>query len=307
MMQYLHDGKIGTVSVARGLCYKRRGSIGAKGTYEVPKGIDYDLWSGPAPILPLTRPKFHYDWHWQWPYGNGDLGNQGIHQMDLARWGLGVDKLSKSVMSYGGRFAYTDAGETANTQVVVHDYGDRTLVFEVRGLETQKLEGAGVGVIFEGSEGYLVVTSYDAGAAFDKDRKLVRPFRGGADHYANFIRAVRSRKHTDLNADVLEGHLSSALCHTGNIAYRLGGQMTAADAKAELAKVASKDDLGKTFERFDRHLADNKVDLATTPIQFGPPFAFDPATETFTGNDKANAMLTRDYRAPYIVPSADKI
>ena len=119
--------------------------------------MNYDLWSGPAPILPLTREKLHYDWHWMWAYGNGDLGNQGIHQMDLARWGLGVNELCSAAFSYGGRLGYEDAGETANTQVIVHDYGDKSLVFEVRGLKTDRIiEGAGVGVIFEGTDGYVV-------------------------------------------------------------------------------------------------------------------------------------------------------
>lgn len=307
MMEYLHAGKIGDVKVARGLCYKRRGSIGPRGEYEVPKNVDYDLWSGPAPMLPLTRPKFHYDWHWQWPYGNGDLGNQGIHQMDLARWGLGVDQLAKSVFSYGGRFSYEDAGDTANTQVVVLDYGEQALVFEVRGLPTQPHRGAGVGVVFEGSEGSLVVTSYDSGVAYDKDGKEVKKFRGGADHYANFIKAVRSRKHEDLNADIEEGHLSSALCHLGNVSYRLGSQMTADDIKAKLRDTKSADDLLATFERFDLHLADNKVLLSKTPVQMGAMLAIDQQSETFVDNAEADKMLTREYRAPYVVPAADAI
>ncbi|RIK78073.1 MAG: gfo/Idh/MocA family oxidoreductase [Planctomycetota bacterium] len=307
MMEYLHAGKIGAVKVARGLCYKRRGSIGARGKYEVPKEVDYDLWSGPAPILPLTRPKFHYDWHWQWPYGNGDLGNQGIHQMDLARWGLGVKTFAKSVLSYGGRFGYEDAGDTANTQIVVHDYGEQALVFEVRGLPTKPHRGAGVGVVFEGTEGSLVVTSYDAGAAYDKDGKEVKAFRGGGDHFANFIKAVRSRKHEDLHADIEEGHLSSALCHLGNISYRLGNLMTADDIKAKLRDTKCADNLVATFERFDEHLAENKVLLSKTPVQIGPVLAIDQETETFVDHAEADKMLTREYRAPYVVPAADKI
>ena len=132
-MEFIHQGGIGDVQISRGLCYKRRDSIGPRGNYEVPKEVDYDLWSGPAQILPLTRKRFHYDWHWQWEYGNGDLGNQGIHQMDLCRWALGEDRLSDRVWSFGGRLGYIDAGESANTQIVVHDYGQRKLIFEVRG------------------------------------------------------------------------------------------------------------------------------------------------------------------------------
>ena len=145
--------------------------------------------------------------------------------MDLARWGLGVNELSQNVFSYGGRFGYEDAGETANTQVVVHDYGDKSLVFEVRGLKTGDYKGAKVGVIFEGTDGYVVMSTYHSGAAFDKDGKMIREFKGEDDHFANFLTAVRSRKIADLNADIEEGHLSSALCHTGNISYRLGSNI----------------------------------------------------------------------------------
>jgi len=135
-IQYILDGNLGEVKVARGLCYKRRKSIGARGQYSIPDGVDYDLWSGPAPILPLTRPQLHYDWHWQWAYGNGDLGNQGIHQMDIGRWGLQVNDIGQGVLSYGGRYGYEDAGDTANTQDCVHDYGDKNIIIEVRDLET---------------------------------------------------------------------------------------------------------------------------------------------------------------------------
>ena len=183
-MQYAHDGKLGKINVARGLCYKRRPTIGPRGEYTVPAGVNYNLWLGPAPTAPLTRPHFHYDWHWQWPYGNGDLGNQGIHQMDLCRWALGVDRLSDWVLSYGGRVGYEDAGDTANTQMIIHGYGDQALVFEVRGLVTDSYKGANVGIILEGSDGYLVMTDYDKGAAFDKDGQKVQEFKGGGDHFA---------------------------------------------------------------------------------------------------------------------------
>jgi predicted dehydrogenase len=303
-IEFVKSGKIGDVKVARGLCYKPRGSIGAKGEYEIPKNINYDLWSGPARILPLQRPKLHYDWHWIWEYGNGDLGNQGIHQMDIARWGLGVNELSKGVLSYGGRFSYVDAGETANTQVVVHDYGTKSLVFEVRGLKTDDHKGAKVGVIFEGTEGYVVMTTYDSGSAFDKDGNKIKDFKGGGNHFGNFVTAVRSRKSTDLNADILEGHLSSALCHTGNISYRLGTKVSWADAAKQLDSVKTTDNAKETFERTMAHLQANKVDLAAEQVQFGATLVCDPKTETFPGNEPANKQLTREYRAPYVVPNA---
>ena len=306
-MQFVHDGHLGKVKVARGLCYKPRGSIGKLGDYPIPAGVNYDLWLGPAQYAPLTRPRLHYDWHMQFPYGNGDLGNQGIHQMDLARWGLGVDHFGKSVFSYGGRLAYEDAGDAANTQMIVHDYGDSALVFEVRGLKTEAYKEAKVGVIFEGTDGYLVMTSYSSGAAFDKDGNKVREFSGGGDHFGNFISAVRSRKPEQLNADILEGHLSSALCHLGNISYRLGTQMSVNEVKDRLQSVASPEHLLETYERFTNHLTDNSLDLATTRLVMGPTLAVDAANEKFVDNSAADALLTRDYRAPFVVPPAGQV
>lgn len=307
-IQFMHDGGIGDVKLARGLCYKPRGSIGAKGNYDVPASVNFDLWSGPAAMSNVTRPKFHYDWHWQWEFGNGDLGNQGIHQMDIARWGLGEMSLGKSVRSYGGRFGYEDAGETANTQVCIHEYPNgKRLVFEVRGLKTEPLDGAGVGVIFYGSEGKLVIGSYSTGVVFDKDGKEVKKFSGGgdADHFANFVEAVRKRDHKILNADILEGHLSSALCHLGNISYRLGTPISSTELQKELGE--DKEAQG-TLDRFLQHLADNKVDPQSTKITLGPTLAL-TESETFTGAhaEAANKFLTREYRAPFVVPKTEDL
>jgi len=306
-IKYVHDGQIGKLKVARGLCYKRRPSIGALGNYPIPKGVNYDLWLGPAQYAPLTRPRLHYDWHMQFPYGNGDLGNQGIHQMDLCRWGLNAKQVSNSVLSYGGRLGYEDAGDAANTQMIIHDYGDQALVFEVRGLPTQPYKDADVGVIFEGTDGYVVMTSYSSGAAFDKDGNKVREFKGGGDHYGNFLKAVRSRRHEDLNADILEGHLSSALCHLGNISYRLGEKVAVGEVKDRLQSLSSPEQLQDTFARFSQHLTDNKLDLSTTKLTFGAKLAIDPAGEKFVDNSAADALLTRDYRAPFVVPAAGQI
>ena len=305
-IDHVHQGKIGDVSVARGLCYKRRGSIGARGKYDVPSSIDYNLWLGPAPERTLSRPRFHYDWHWQWDYGNGDLGNQGIHQMDIARWGLGVDSIGNSVYSYGGRLGYVDAGDTANTQVSIHDYGDKRLVFEVRGLPTDRHKGAGVGVIFEGSEGYVVLGSYNGGAAFDPDGKMVKKFSAGGDHFANFLSAVRSRKHTDLNADILDGHLSSALCHLGNVSYRLGNAISVADIQK---RFDGDDEATATLDRVVSHLGKNKVDLASQQLTSGLDLRIDPKKEVFISSAaaEANPYLSRDYRKPFVVPSANDV
>jgi predicted dehydrogenase len=308
-VNYVLAGKIGEVKLARGLCYKSRPSIGPKGAYQVPDSVDYGLWSGPAPILPLTRKELHYDWHWQWPYGGGDLSNQGPHEMDIARWGLGENTLSKQVFSYGGRLGYEDAGETPNTMVIVHEYPDdgKTLVFEVRGLKTDALRTAKIGVIFYGSEGYVVLTGYATAAAFDLKGNVVKRFNGGGNHYSNFLKAVRSGKKEDLHADILDGHLSSALCHLGNISYNMGREISCADLKKHLSDVKTNDNAWETFDRVTAHLTDNGINIDETKLRIGPQLTFDPVKEIFPGNDAANKLLTRDYREPFVVPSAGQV
>jgi len=306
---YLRAGKLGEVKLARGLCYKPRGSIGPKGVYKPPKDVDYSLWSGPAQILPVTRPKFHYDWHWQWPYGDGDIGNQGVHQMDIARWGLGLDTLANSVLSYGGRFGYEDAADTPNTEVSILDFGpEKTLVFEVRGLKTDDLLGAKVGVIFYGSEGYMVSPNYSSASVFDLKGKLVKTFSAGGDHFGNFLHAVRSRKPEELNAPILDGHLSAALCHMSNISYRLGSPHSDGEALDKLKSLKTNENVKETLDRVISHLSDNSVRLGgKTEFKLGPHLGFDPKAETFIENPEADALLTRDYRAPFVVPMAENV
>jgi predicted dehydrogenase len=299
-MDYLHAGKLGKIKVARGLCYKPRGSIGkVNGPQPIPKTVDYDLWCGPAPKKPLMRKNLHYDWHWIWDYGNGDLGNQGIHQMDIARWGLGKNELAKAVLSVGGRFGYIDDGETANTQICIFDYGDSELIFEVRGLRTDPLRGAKVGNIFHGEEGYLVCPDYGGGVVTTPDGKVIEKFGGGGDHFGNFVEAVRSRKPEGLHAEVLDGHLSSALCHLGNISYRLG---TLQPFSKQTKAFGDDKDAFETFARMEEHLKENKVPLEETEYRLGRKLTFDPKSETFPDGKEANALLTREYRKGYEVP-----
>ena len=303
-IEYVRSGKIGEVKLARGLCYKLRKSIGPKGHYEVPPQVDYNLWAGPARMLPLTRPHFHYDWHWQREWGNGDMGNQGPHQMDLARWGLGLDRLASRVVAYGGRLGYEDAGDVANTEVAICDFGDKTIVFEVRGLETDPLRGASVGNIFYGSEGYVVLTSYLDGAAFDPQGKLVKKFHGSGDHFGNFVDAVRARDPKLLHAEVLEGHLSHAHSHLANISYYLGKPAAPEEIEQALSPWKNREDVGDTLRRTLKHLAANDVDVKKTPLILGPALTIDSEYETIVGNAAAAEMLTRHYRAPFVVPSA---
>lgn len=308
-VEWVREGNLGKILVARGICYKPRGSIGkVDGPQPIPPGVDYDLWCGPALKLPLMRKRLHYDWHWVWNTGNGDLGNQGIHEMDVARWFLGEMELAPYVLTAGGRLGYVDDGETPNTLISFQGYARAPLIFEVRGLPSKagdknmdKYKGATIGIVIECENGHVTVPSYSSATAYDKDGKEIKKWSGAEDHYANFIKAVRSRKKEELNAEILEGHLSSALCHTSNISYRLGAQKP-----PEEIKEAFKNDHGmsEAFERMAEHLAANNVDIKSkgSMVTLGVPLKMDPKTERFLNNTAANEMLTRPYRAPFVVP-----
>ncbi|MFN3650495.1 MAG: Gfo/Idh/MocA family protein [Armatimonadota bacterium] len=298
-IQFLHDGKLGKIQVARGLCYKPRPSIGRLEAGTPPPGLDYDLWVGPAPMRPFHQNKFHYNWHWQWDMGNGDLGNQGIHQVDVARWGLGKDTMPASVIGFGGRLGYEDDGETPNTHVAIMDYGDSQLIFETRGLKTNDYRGAKVGNVFHCDDGYVVLTSYTGGAAFDRNGQMVAKFQGGGDHYRNFIDAVRSRKHETLNGEIYEGHLSSALCHLGNVSYLVGEK---ASFDTTPPGISGNEEALETFERYKQHLGENGVDLSKETYTLGRKLTIDPKKENFGKDREANALLTREYRKPFVVP-----
>lgn len=300
-MQYVREGNLGRVKVARGLCYQHHHAKLTGGVFEPPTNVDYDLWLGPAPLAPVTRSRFHYDWHWEWPYGNGAMGAQGVHQMDLARWGLGVNGLSRGVISYGSGFAGAASGDTAGTQVVIHDYEDASLVFEVRGQKGLRHKGVKTGVIFEASDGYLAIASYTKGAAFDLEGNKLREFSGGGNHFDNFLHAVRNRSIRGLNADIEEGHLSSALCHLGNVSYRLGEPVCSIEMKERLSRLNTAEDAQATFERTLSHLKEHGADERQLRFSAGPCLAFDPHREVFLDSDKANRMLTRDYRRPFVV------
>jgi predicted dehydrogenase len=265
-VQLLHDGAIGQVYLAKGLCFKRRPTIGHTPEEPVPPGLNWDIFLGPAPLRPFTKNRFHYNWHWFWDTGNGDIGNQGIHEMDVARWGLGRG-LPKGVVSTGGKYVYDDDQETPNTQIATFDYGDAELMFEVRGLNTggeSGLEPAGpntVGNLFFGSKGYMAVDHRgfqiflgdrrEPGESMKRDQSI----EDTGPHMANFLTAIKSRKIEDLHGEVAEGATSAALVHMANTSYRLGRRL-----------------------------------------------AFDPDKQNFIADEQANALKTRHpYRAPYIV------
>jgi predicted dehydrogenase len=270
-VQKLSEGVIGDVYMARGLCFKWRDTIGRKPVEPVPAGVHYDLWLGPAPLHDFTRNRFHYNWHWFWDYGNGDLGNQGIHQVDVARWGLGV-KYPTKISAMGGHFMFDDDQETPNTIAATYEFDvagkKKFMEFEVRHWITNheagiNETGAGkevntVGAIFYGSKGYMVVTDEDHATYYTFLGREQQPGPSGHDegnNWANFIDALRTRKHSDLNAPIEEGAISTTLVHLANISYRLG----------------------RTLK-------------------------FDADSYSCVGDTEANAMFRRKYREPFVVP-----
>ncbi|MCC7174156.1 MAG: Gfo/Idh/MocA family oxidoreductase [Bryobacterales bacterium] len=266
-MQLLRDGFIGKVYLAKGLCYKRRLSIGHTPDEPVPLGVDWDKFLGPAPMRPFTRNRFKYNWHWFWDTGNGDIGNQGIHEMDIARWGLGKETLPRSVVSTGGKYVYTDDQETPNTQTAVFDYGDSQIVFEVRGLLTGAEGGitaggggSAIGNLFYGADGWMAMDGRGFQVYKGEKNEMVLEEKQNATeargHIENFFKAVRSRRLEDLTAEVEPAVISASLVHLANASYRTGRKL-----------------------------------------------AVDAAAMRFTGDAEANALLTRQYRAPYLVPS----
>lgn len=237
-IQHLREGTIGEVYMARGLCYRWRDSIGVREDRPVPEGVDYDLWLGPAPDRPFNPNRFHYNWHYHWDYGNGDIGNQGVHQMDIARWGLDVTWPTQ-VTSMAGMFLFDDQKEVPNvinTSFMFPDAGERgrMLVFDTRPWITNDEKGAGVGVLFYGSKGYMVIDSYTRYRIYMGREEKPGPRRDdGGNHYANFIAAMRTRQQELLNAPIEEGHYSSGLCHIGLISAKLGRSLNFDPAKED--------------------------------------------------------------------------
>jgi predicted dehydrogenase len=293
----------GKLLVSYGLCYKPRGSIKFKETMTPPKELDFNIWLGPASQQPFHENLVHYNWHWFWETGNGDIGNQGVHEMDKARWMIPGATLPKSVVTLGGRFGYKDQGETPNTELTLFDFGGTQLIFEVRGLKTGKLEGQGVGnfLIFEKGivhDDKFYPKGSTTGEPLPKIDVKTGP--GGGDPFSNWVAAIRSRKFEDLNADILQGHYSSALCHLANISYRLGKETELSGGKV----FSGSDTANEALARMQEHLKDNAVELAGLKYHVGPVLKFDAASEKFVGEraEEANKFLTRNYRKPFVVP-----
>ena len=317
-MDYVKSGKIGKTTLSRGINYKARQSIGkVAGAVPPPETVDYKLWSAPRTELPLHRTKFHYDWHWQWAYGNGDIGNQGPHQLDVARWALGDPTvLPKRVMSLGGRWGYDDDGETANNQMAFFDYAEGApLLFDNRGLPMKdmnwtkgfepvyringKTSAPRIGNVIHCEGGFIAEAK-----AYDNDGKSIEKFENfqdGPDHMLNFINSCRAGKLTKDVLHVAHGYHAAALAHMSNISYRLGKEMSNDQIKERLSNSKAAQE---TFEHFVQNLVDNKIDMNAEKAAVGPWLEYDPKSEMFTGEfaEEANKMAQGEYASEFELP-----
>jgi len=318
---YMHK-EMGKILMVRIVNYKRRKSIGKLiGPGTIPATVDYDLWTGPGSMKPLLRENLHYDWHWQWATGNSELGNNGPHQLDLCRWGLQKDHLPKTVFSFGGRYGYSDDGEVPNTHVVHYDYDGIPVIYESRGLgETpgsDNMDGitvytatgkrithpykgnANCSIAFICEQGYIYQTTL-----YDNDGNKVKDFskEGLGGPQANFIHALRTGKQENLKSDIEEGHLSTSICHMGNISYQVGEQHPVTEL---IEKIRDNKHLYQVYLEMEEHLKKHGVDLAKEQIIVGKPLTIDSRTERFTGahSTMANLFIKDTYREPFIIPN----
>jgi predicted dehydrogenase len=309
VMAAIHSGKLGKLKIARGFCYKAgggrgtRGSIGYKPHVPPPAELDFNQWLGPCADIGFHENLVHYRWHWFWLTGNGDLGNQGVHQMDVARWGIKGATLPNSARSLGGRLGYQDQGETASSQVAVLDFGETTLIFEVRGLPSEPYRGVTVGNIFELEAGTFIEHQwYPEGSSepAELDFEVEPEPKPGNDIRENFIAVMQSRKMDDLYCDAAEGHYSSACCHLANIPIRLlGNEVPYRPRTKEFDDQPAALD---ALVRMEEYLAANGVDLETSGYHLGRELPIDPKTESFINAPEANELLTRQYRKGFELP-----
>ena len=303
----VRSGKYGKLLVSKGYCCKPRWSIGTKPVEKPPSTLDWNIWLGPAPMQDFHRNLVHYNWHWFWDTGNGDIGNQGVHEMDIARWAIPDATLPTKVWSLGGRFLPDgpDQGQTPNMQLGVMEFGDVLLVFEVRGLVGKKENPDYPNQV---DNEYYTTDGVIRDGRFYKDGKGegerisggddARVAPGGA--FGAFINAIRTRKPEDNNCNAEVAHYSAACCHLPNISYRLGEKVSlgAVAASAQQAQVK------EAFEKIRDNTKAVGVKLGESDYTLGATLTFDPVREKFTGEnaEAANKLLTRPYREPFVVP-----
>jgi hypothetical protein len=303
-IQWIQGGNLGKIKYITAFANKKRTSCGKRDTpLPIPDSVDYDLWCGPAKKLPIYRDRLQYDCSFDWNTGDGESCNQGVHEVDVARWCLGEKMLPRRVISMGGRFVFNDACDVPNTQIIYYDFPKAPVLYEVHNLTKAKdsdvmptFRGERVGVIVDCEGGSV---SLYRGLAWDNEGKEIKKFSGGGDHFVNFIEAVRNGRRQDLKAEVLEGHISTSVTHTGNISYRLGVK---ASRKQMFKQVRSIPIFANMYERMLEHLKSHEIDVNSKTVSLGPWLQIDRKNECFKNNEQANRLVRGFYRKPYVIP-----
>jgi len=304
VIKWIREGNLGRIKYVTAFANKPRVSCGKRDNpLPIPDTVDYDLWCGPAKKVPIYRDRLQYDCSFDWNTGDGESCNQGVHEMDVARWCLGETMLPRRVMSIGGRFVFNDACDVPNTQIIYYDFPTAPVLYEVHNLTKAKdskeipdFRGERVGVIVNCEGGSV---SLYRGIAWDNEGNQIKTFSGGGDHFVNFIDAVRNGRREDLNADVLVGHLSTAVCHAGNISYRLGEKASVKEMRAQVREVSL---FGEMLERLLEHIKAHEIDVNAGTVTLGPWLQIDRQNECFKDSEPANRLVRGFYREPYIVP-----
>ena len=303
-IDYARSGKLGKITHIVTFANKPRWPIGnRKEPLPIPDSVDYELWCGPARKEPIYRDRLQYDCSFTWNMGDGESCNQGVHEIDVARWILGENKLPRRTISLGGRFCYNDVGDVPNTQIIYYDFPTAPVLYEVHNLrkakaskESIKYNGSHVDICVYCEGGHIMIRQ---GAVFDTKGKKILTLPGNdsqQDHFNNFIAAVRSGRREDLNADVELGHISTAITHAGNISYRLGQKASPAAIRKSIAQAPL---FGDMYDRLRDHLKANEVDVDAETVTLGPWIEWDGEKELAKNNDKANELVKGFEREPW--------
>ena len=303
----LNAGKWGKLQVSKAYVCKPRWSIGFKPDEAAPATLDFDHWVGPSKMRPFNRNLVHYNWHWNWDFGNGEIGNQGVHQCDVAHWSLGPDAtLPTRVWSLGGRLAYEDQGQTPNMQLAVYEFGDATVVIEVRGLVEKQECKRRHRVAPEGFQRVLHQRRHgprrqvpsqgrrQGRTTSRSSRCILHP----AGHLAASSAASATPRRKQVNAPITHAHYSASLCHLANISYRLGKEVPFSQEPEGM----SNPQIAESFETIKKNLKAVGVNLDKTNYRMGRTLTIDPKAERFVGDPEADKLLTVEYRPPYVVP-----
>ncbi|MEO7600532.1 MAG: Gfo/Idh/MocA family oxidoreductase [Opitutus sp.] len=311
--EYVRSGQLGKIKHVRAVFYSKRDGIGKRFPW-YPKDVDYNLFCGPAAMAPLERDQLHYDWHWSWATGNGELGNNGVHLLGVAFRMLGYTSIAPRVLSVGGRFGYDDVGETPNTMLTVYDYPDTPIIYEQRNLPAKpgvnysdQCHGLRAGIVATCEGG--VVAGLVGASAVDQDGKLIQKFPGdgGATHMRNFLDSVKSRRAQDLKASVEFGHVVAAACHHGNISYRIGQRAPQTDIRKSLASNPAAEQI---FGELQTHLGVHQIDLDRHQLTLGQSLECDATGEAITqvssgdarSLEQARYLLHESQRPPFVIP-----